>query len=380
MVVIVLLVPMFIAEVVLRMTQYGSMAFWQPDPVYGKALIAGGEAWYTNEGKAFVRINDKGFHDQNHQISKPDDVFRIAVLGDSFVEAVQLPYTKSFWYLLSRKLQNCSGLSGKSVETMGFGVSNYGTGHQLLMLRNEVLQYQPDQVVLGFFQGNDIIDNSSFYYSGPSPLFSIKNNELVVDNSFAEEPGFKKRLWLSRLGYYRLILEFRVLELIRNSIKLIPGYFKTRQPAQIRRADDGLIEPKREQKHEQEFEKAQALTKKLIKQFAHEVKQANAGFTLLSIPHSSLLLPDRDETSNPRFLSRLENSQQIDKTFSEFAQQQNISTVNLSQELKPYSEDTDHYLYGFENSRLGFGHFSEYGHERIAQVLAERLCKRLKSF
>ena len=145
------LVPLTVTEIVLRVTEYGSKAFWQPDPIYGKALIAKGEAWYTNEDRAFVRINDQGYHDQNHQINKPENVFRIAVLGDSFVEALQVPYQKTFWSLLAEKIEICDALSDKTIETLGFGVFNYGTGHQLLMLRNEVVQYQPDEIVLGFF-------------------------------------------------------------------------------------------------------------------------------------------------------------------------------------------------------------------------------------
>ncbi len=224
---LVILSPLVATEIFLRLIQYGSMAFWQPDPVFGKALIPNGEGWYTNEGKAFIEINSQGYHDRNHELKKPSDVYRIAVLGDSFVEAVQLPYQKSFWYLLAEKLQTCPKFSGKTIETFGFGVSNYGTGHQLLMLREDVLKYHPDHIVLGFYQGNDIVDNSSFYDSGPSPSFAIVNNELIIDNSFANKAEFRKRMWLVKFGYYRMILEFRVLELIRNSIKLVANLLKT---------------------------------------------------------------------------------------------------------------------------------------------------------
>ncbi len=376
LVVFTVLIPLVVAEIVLRITEYGSKAFWQPDPIYGKALIGGGEAWYTNEGRAFVRINNQGYHDKNHQVNKPENVFRIAVLGDSFVEALQVPYQKSFWFLLAEKLKTCTTLSDKTIETLGFGVSNYGTGHELLMLRNEVVQYHPDEVILSFFQGNDITDNSSYYYSGPSPLFSVQNNQLVVGNQFVDEPGFKKRIWLAKFGYYRLMLEFRVLELIRNSIKLLPQIFTAKKHPPVQRQNDGLVDLAQRQKHEQELENSWMLTQKLIKLFQNETLKANAGFTVLSIPHSSLLLPERDKVQNSRHLSRQEYYQQINKNFLQFTGKENISTVSLANELRPYTEN---YLYGFKNNKLGRGHFSEYGHEKVSEILAKHLCSKISA-
>ena len=373
------LAPLIIIEVYLRVIQYGSMAFWQPDSTYGKSLIANGKGWYTNEGKAFVEINNLGYHDQNHEIEKPTNVFRVAVLGDSFVEAVQLPYQQSFWSLLSKKLQTCPAFVNKTIETFGFGVSNYGTGHQLLMLRNEVLKYQPDEVVLSFYQGNDIADNSSFYISGPSPAFSFQDDNLSIDYGFAQKPEFTKRMWLVKIGYYRLILEFRVLELIRNSIKLLPNIFRVRKQPNIERTNDGVEDAERQKKYAKEDEKAWQLTKRLLTQFENETKKANVGFTLLGIPHPNLLFPGEQPELNTRLSERLQQQKTIDEQLAQFAENSKIDAVNLSKELLPFVNN-HHYLYGFENNRLGFGHFSQYGHEKTAEVLAQQLCAKQSQY
>jgi hypothetical protein len=49
---------------------------------------------------------------------------RIAVLGDSFAEALQITMEEAFW---SVELQGCPSLAGREPEVINFGVSGYGT-------------------------------------------------------------------------------------------------------------------------------------------------------------------------------------------------------------------------------------------------------------
>src|SRR5436305_593359 len=83
-----------------------------------------------------VRISSQGLRDREHRIAKPAGTYRIAVLGDSYAEAMQVEMDHAFWALLPEKLKACGFAGGKSIETVNFGVSGYGTAHELLMLQN----------------------------------------------------------------------------------------------------------------------------------------------------------------------------------------------------------------------------------------------------
>ena len=86
-----LLMGAIIAELGLRASGYSYPGFYMPDATRGHALIPGMEGWYRKEGEAYVRINSAGQRDRERTKAKPADTIRIAVIGDSYAEAFQVP-------------------------------------------------------------------------------------------------------------------------------------------------------------------------------------------------------------------------------------------------------------------------------------------------
>lgn len=64
---------------------------------------------------------------------------RIAVLGDSFVEALQVPEEQGLVHQLHDRLRG---------EVLNFGCSGFSTTLELVLLRELVLKFQPDAVIL----------------------------------------------------------------------------------------------------------------------------------------------------------------------------------------------------------------------------------------
>lgn len=108
-----------------------------------------------------IVINSDGFRDDEFLKHKPEDVFRIAVLGDSQEEALQVPLSDTWQKVMSRKLYEEMGRrpegAVRRVETYNFGVSGYGTDQQWLTLSKKVWQFVPDMVILAF-SPNDVGD------------------------------------------------------------------------------------------------------------------------------------------------------------------------------------------------------------------------------
>ena len=82
------------------------------------------------------------------------------MLGDSYAEALQVPIEETFWTLLPQHLARCGFAPGKQIEAINFGVSGYGTAQELLTLRHRAWDYAPDLVLVPFFPGNDVRNNS----------------------------------------------------------------------------------------------------------------------------------------------------------------------------------------------------------------------------
>ena len=165
--------------------------FYTCDDVVGSALRPGAEGWQRTEGEDFIRISKDGLRDREHSKIKPPNTIRIAVLGDSMAEALQVPMEATFWSILERRVKACRAFSARDVEVLNFGVSGYGTAQELLTLRRRVAGYAPDIVVLAFYPGNDVRNNSrELEPMKLRPFFHIENGALVLDNSFLSDPQY----------------------------------------------------------------------------------------------------------------------------------------------------------------------------------------------
>jgi lysophospholipase L1-like esterase len=151
-----------VAECGLRIARYGSIAGLSgehslrvPHPLRGWTLQPGGSAYQrTRDYGVLVRINSQGLRDREHAYERAAGTFRVVVLGDSFMEAYQVEVEESLPYRLQDRLAH------RGVEVINLGVGGYGTVQEHLYLRDEGLRYAPDLVVLAFYGGNDLVNNS----------------------------------------------------------------------------------------------------------------------------------------------------------------------------------------------------------------------------
>ena len=191
-----------LAEIALRVAGYSYPEFYSLDQSRGYALRPRAEGWYRKEGEAYVRINSDGLRDQEHSLTKPGDTIRIAVIGDSYPEALPVSLEEAFWWVMGKRLQECGAFPGKKIEVLNFGVSGYGTAQELLTLREQVWKYSPDIVMLAVTTNNDITDSvRALKKTEEIPYFIYRNNQLTLDDSFKNSRAFRLRQsGISRLG------------------------------------------------------------------------------------------------------------------------------------------------------------------------------------
>jgi len=105
------------------------------------------EVLYGKDGKE-VRINAYGMRDEEITIKKPENTFRIAVLGDSVTFGYGVDVEESYPDILEKKLQT-NGVGNRRIEVLNLGVMGYGMNQYLSVLEHKIFDFEPDVVILG---------------------------------------------------------------------------------------------------------------------------------------------------------------------------------------------------------------------------------------
>src|SRR5262245_35310849 len=101
------------AELGLRAFGYSAPIWYQPDALLGWSMRPGTEGWFTKEGHAFSQVNAAGFRDRERTREKPPGVYRIALIGDSAVEAFQVDLGQVLGPQLEARLNYCPRRAGR---------------------------------------------------------------------------------------------------------------------------------------------------------------------------------------------------------------------------------------------------------------------------
>lgn len=180
------------AEVVVRLAHAAPPAesagwFWRvPDPITGWSHIPDSSGRSFNplyEYDAQVSFNSRGIRGpESLGYAKSPGVYRVLLLGDSFVEAVQIDYAETLGEQLRTLLEQSLG---QPVEVVNAGVSGFGTDQQLLWLREEGVKYAPDLVLLAVYPHNDFMNNGELLESGNQggvrkPFFALVDGALQL--------------------------------------------------------------------------------------------------------------------------------------------------------------------------------------------------------
>ena len=366
---------------VLRVVGYSALEFYVADDGLGYTLIPGMNGWYTKESRTFVSINSDGFRDDEHAVAKPEGALRVAVIGDSYVEGFQVPDDQLFTTFLADEVQKCGGFGGGKLEILKFGVSGYGTGQELLVLRDKVWKYKPDIVLLLITTNNDITDNSRYFKKVPIPYFRIGEGGLVLDDSFKQEAAFIARS--SRLGrtgtwlknHARLV---QAVGAIATAVKYRYQEWKAGPapqvvPTQDVAAEVGVDNQIYRRPADANWEQAWRVTEALIAQMKDEVESRAAKFVVVTGSNGVQVLPNVDERA--AFAKRLgvDDLYYPDRRIAEFCRAHSISAITLAPILAQRAARDKVNLHGFEGN-LGYGHWNQLGHRVAGEEIGKRLC------
>jgi len=380
-----ILVALLIAEVALRVSGFSYFNPYAPDQDVGYSLRPGAEGWWKKEGLTYVKINSHGFHDREHTIAKPPDTLRIAVVGDSFTEALQVPLENAFWSVMEPKLQHCLQPASAKVEVLCFGVGGFSTAQELVLLQKRVWQFSPDVVVLLVTTGNDVRDNSptlNAHRDQPIPYFVFQNDTLVLDDSLLSARNhslkFRLRQYIAGRSFYRLQNNLRLLGLL---YMIRESYQASSEATDRRGQQTGLrIEPGADNEvfsnpTTPDWNDAWKLTEGLLLKIRDEVQAKGAKFLVVTGSMGVQVYPDaqaRQEYMNSLGVSNLFLP---DYRIKALGERNGFRVLNLAPAFADYATRNKVFLHGSGEGQ-GRGHWNESGHRLAGELIAQELCSQ----
>lgn len=107
-----------------------------------------------------VKMNSLGFREREIRVPKPENTFRVVVLGDSLTFGIGLLPEQRFTDLTENNLKHI--MPDKNIEVLNFGEPGADIIDELGNLRRIIYTVQPDLIVIGFCS-NDFMANIDLY-------------------------------------------------------------------------------------------------------------------------------------------------------------------------------------------------------------------------
>lgn len=354
-----------ILEIGLRIAGYDAAPVVAPDPVRGWAL-APNLAGITNS---------HGLRDRKRSLEKSDGAIRIAVLGDSMAEGIQVSLTQTFPSVLETLLNQTSCL-GAPIDVINFAVQGYGTAQQYLTLDRHVWAYEPDIILLAAFPGNDVRDNSrALKGAGYLPFYDLRGGQLSLDLSFRDTASYRLRTVGAAVIRHSRLAQW--LNRARSQIKVHYRDWSDRRRSRQRGLGEAgidnmvFLDPP-----PPAWETAWHVTEALISQMNQDARARNVEFHLAVLSTAVEVNPDpavaraltsaigMDDLSYPR------------RRLAKLAAAQNFPMLDLVPPLARLAANRNTCLHGEPGAPPCTGHYTPEGHRAVATLLAEHLCNR----
>ncbi len=364
--------------------------FMRLDPIRGWALRPGFEGWMSAERPLWMRINSDGMRDVERSRARTPNTLRIAVLGDSYMQGVNVPLEETFPSYLEARVSQCLAAPASRVEVLNFGVSGYGTAQELLAYRHQAASYAPDLVLLAMYTRNDIANNhpelNPTEVPELAPYFILRDGELVEDRSFLRHQAETGRQPWWRRARIAITARIRIAQLLYQTwARIRPRVAPMADNSESESdPDDALISLDPEEGFHREpafpeLEAAWQVTEALLRQLAREVAANGSRFWMTTLANAQQVTPVLEER---RALERelgVDDLYYPERRLRALAVAEGIPIVTLAEPMADYAASHGVYLNGGYTASFpgGTGHWNARGNQLAADLVGERICAEM---
>ena len=365
-----ILAGLLVCELLLRALGVAYTVFVWTDPVVGVAHIPGVRSRRQSEDGSWIAINRDGLRGPEASLKPTPGTYRIALLGDSFIEGFEVPYPSTVGEVLERRL---AALRGTPVEVLNFGVGGYGTTQELLTLQHKVWKYSPDLVLLAVTTGNDISDNyRPLKRTEYVPYHVYRGDSLVLDTTFRSAPGYRSRtVWTRRM--LTVVQHSRLAQVVNRVRKVRRKSERQARNAGERTGELGLRDEVHVPPATPEWREAWRITEGVLRLMRDECRSRDTPFAIITLTRGIQVTPDRRRRE--RFLRELgaDDLYYPERRLARFGKREGVPVLNLAPSMAREAEERQVYFHAV-GEIPGIGHWNREGHraagERIAAWLA----------
>jgi len=362
-----LLLLLLVLEILFRATHpFGArFSYSTPDTLLGSRFVRGSSYWNTRENDRTITgtINSWGWRDREWTLAKPPDTRRVAVLGDSYVEALQVESDSTFLRIAERIILARHSMT---TEWMNFGRSSCTQTEEWLILQHHAAQFSPDVVIVVFFPVNDIDDVSPELAVDSRPFFTLADDgALTLDSRFAHSREYRIRELVDPLKRNSLLVSFIIerYQLLKSHTAVPPAS----SSAVLQRSQTSIVgglslctgapDPA--------AIRAYRVNKALIRAMAEFCNAHAMSLLLVSmelptyIPDEERKMLDRDSTFTSTF---------FDDDLQKYADSLGIAFVGRHRACRDFYRETGKSLQWGTAGELG--HWNYDGHRFVAEQLA----------
>lgn len=172
----------------------------------------------------FININSLGFRGKEFNPQKPKNVFRIFVVGGSVVLGAAVSDDKTFTHILENMLNRNS--KQKQIEVINAGRSSYLSAQELISIQMEIIDYQPDLIIL--FDGLNDLHHAVVYDRRPGYPYLFD----MIERSCGQAPlkryfilGLSRGIqWLAQKSKFIGILDTNLKKIIKKEPIYEPNF------------------------------------------------------------------------------------------------------------------------------------------------------------
>ena len=127
-------------------------------------------------GEHELIINSLGLRDREYALEKPERIFRILLLGDSYGDDARVPPGSIYHELAEERLNQ---ELDTRIEVLNASVEGWSTDQQLVYYEEKGRQFESDLVLLAFCMCNDTQGNYEGWSYENKPTFGMRDGNLV---------------------------------------------------------------------------------------------------------------------------------------------------------------------------------------------------------
>jgi hypothetical protein len=369
-------VCLLLFEIGIRIFQLTPDTFLQADSRTGVWHIPNKEGIYFRKDvpKIPVHINSQGLRDYEYPYQKGENTYRIALLGDSFTQAIQIPLEDTYQQILENMLN--SGRMSTHFEVINYGIGGFGTTHEYFVFLHHVLEYRPDMVLLGFTFENDIFENSPILNGRKYLPYLVigENNTLVY---LPPEPV----PYYMRLGAFFKMIPFFYYRIVKGNSRL-ETLLRGIKRGSVNNGGIPLEYYMYARVWDPEWREAWEITKQVLLRLDQETISHNITFMIVGIPGQIQIDPQIQKevfALYPMMAHEEWDWEKPNKLLRGFCQSKGIHYFDLSPLFKEKIRQSALPLYYHDD-----GHWNQNGHrlaaESIYHILIEKLSYLLTNY